>query len=1027
MKTTSKKLLSVLLALVMIFSSVVAASAAVTGDKITADPTTNLIQGYVANGSTNADTYSNVLLFDMIDEMLKEKDLNSQLDLPDALEKGLNTIGVKIDLNSINGICNTLNGVAKNVDNWFFKNTVLLAAGDLKDINLSVWKTKYTRSAANDPKILNGVIQFAKDNSGLVKKFIAGNLSLGLIGNIKVSGKTLTDTVNGIMGEGGVYQILKDKIAGVVYEEGSAQYNTAKAKTVDKIIFEDLMTVGLDGLLAKADAAIRGSWVDVEDPNEVWAYLYNDRGFKLEGALAAFNFNASFNFDKLVSSLANVIWNFAKPYVSDLLGLYGATINEWIAGNEYSAPFAKFLDFTKPVNLDFTSNSVKDLNKFFGQILGSVSTYTGWNNSANLGKNLEDLFVWALANRDTTVATDPYAGIDTSSFANCALSLAKILVRINVKGDDRDTVIAQMDACTSATQVITKLLPYLLNRDAAVVSAKSTTWETVLGDIAGYYLKDLVPLYTNATNTKMYAPSSSTSIWDVLNYAANFYMVDLNLDALFGLEMTKDSTFLAKLDQLQALLCGSTIAYTKASTYLPRLINHIIGLDLSAVVADDVEAVFIDKNTSFSASQLVFTFLDNTIKALLGQSIFASGTFTSIDALLQNSALGASAEKLLNGLNNKKGVILPIVLYFLSTLTDKWQFEVAIGDNNAVTVKYGGKTLKQDTDFTVSSKVNEKGKSALVTVKGKGEYSGAVTGVSNCTSHSFGAAKCTTKADATNKKAGVNTYTCTRCGKTKTAAIAYPKTLTVAKSVVWTGKALKPAVTVKDTAGKEIAASNYTVSYAKNTNVGTATVTVTFKGNYTGKLTAKFSIVPAQTKGLKVSKAADTSITLTWTKVTGAKYYEVYGSDDGGKTFKKIATVSTNTYKVTKVNGKALAANKAYQFKVRALDSTKKLIGAYSSVLKTGTTTKAPVVKLTSTKSKQVVAKWAKVDGAKKFIVYKSTDGKKWTKVTTTKNAKTTSYTLKKLSGGKKIYVKVAAVGSYGNAESKPVYITVKK
>ena len=1008
MKTTSKKLLSILLAITMIFSTVVAASAAVTGDKITADPTTNLIQGYVGNGSINADKISSNLLLDLVDEKLKELDLNSLVNenLPSAAVSALKLMGITIKLNSVNEMLDTLNKIAKHR----LVNTLLKAFGDLKDLNLSVFKTKYTRGADSDLTILNVVVQFAADNKSIVKKFVAGNLNTGI--------DAANDAINDVLGPDGVYGKIKEILAGVVYEEGSAQYNTAKAKTVDKIIFEDMMTVGLDSLLKKADDTIKGKWVDVDDPNEVWAYLYG-QGFKFEGALSAFKFDNSLNFDKLIASLANAIWNYAKTYIPAMLAEYGDDINAWLAGNEYAAPFAKFIDFTNEINLDFTSTSVKDINKFFGQILAGIApSYTNWNNSANLGKNLEDLFVWGLKNRDVT-ENDPYAGIDTSSFAKCALSLAKIIVRINVKDD---AVIAQMDACTSATQVITKLLPYLLNRDASIVSSKSTTWQTVLGDIAGYYLKDFVPLYTNSANTKMYAPSSSTSIWDVLNYAANFYMVDLNLDALFGLEMTKSESFLSKVDKLQGVLCGSTIAYTKASTYLPDLIEHILSLDLNTIIKDDIESVFIDKNTSFTASQLVFTFLDNTIKALVGQSIFASGTFSSIDALLKNSALGASAEKLLDGLNNKKGTILPIVLYFLSTLTDKWNFEVTIGDNNAVTVKFGGKTLVKDTDFTVSSKVNVKGKSALVTVKGKGEYSGTVTGVSACTSHSYGSAKCTTKADATKKKAGVNTYTCTRCGATKTSSIAYPKTLTAAKTAVWTGKAIKPTVTVKDSAGKEIAAKNYTVAYAKNTNVGTATITVTFKGNYTGKLTATFNILPAQVKGLKASKITNTSITLTWTKVTGAKYYKVEQSLDGKKWTVVKDNVTANTLTISK-----LKANTKYQFRVTAKDSTKKLIGKASAVLKTGTATNATTVKLTSSKSKTVVAKWTKVTGATKYTIYKSTDGKKFTKVTTTKNAKTLSYTFKKLSGGKKFYVKVAAVNAYGSTESKVVSITVKK
>ena len=82
------------------------------------------------------------------------------------------------------------------------------------------------------------------------------------------------------------------------------------------------------------------------------------------------------------------------------------------------------------------------------------------------------------------------------------------------------------------------------------------------------------------------------------------------------------------------------------------------------------------------------------------------------------------------------------------------------------------------------------------------------------------------------------------CGAKKTATtIYYPKTIKLSKTAyTYTGKAIKPKVTVKDSKGKTISSSNYTVSYKSNTKVGKATVTVTFKGNYTGTISKTFII-----------------------------------------------------------------------------------------------------------------------------------------------------------------------------------------
>ena len=62
-------------------------------------------------------------------------------------------------------------------------------------------------------------------------------------------------------------------------------------------------------------------------------------------------------------------------------------------------------------------------------------------------------------------------------------------------------------------------------------------------------------------------------------------------------------------------------------------------------------------------------------------------------------------------------------------------------------------------------------------------------------------------------------------------------------SFEYTGEAIKPTVTVKD-GSTTIPASEYTVSYSNNKNVGMATVTITDKkgGNYTVSGSATFEI-----------------------------------------------------------------------------------------------------------------------------------------------------------------------------------------
>ena len=76
-----------------------------------------------------------------------------------------------------------------------------------------------------------------------------------------------------------------------------------------------------------------------------------------------------------------------------------------------------------------------------------------------------------------------------------------------------------------------------------------------------------------------------------------------------------------------------------------------------------------------------------------------------------------------------------------------------------------------------------------------------------------------------------------------------PKNIKTAKvtltstSFNYTGQAIEPIVEKVTDGTKTIPASNYTISYSNNTSAGQGTVTITGKGNYTGKISKTFNIV----------------------------------------------------------------------------------------------------------------------------------------------------------------------------------------
>ncbi len=123
-----------------------------------------------------------------------------------------------------------------------------------------------------------------------------------------------------------------------------------------------------------------------------------------------------------------------------------------------------------------------------------------------------------------------------------------------------------------------------------------------------------------------------------------------------------------------------------------------------------------------------------------------------------------------------------------------------------VTVKDGTQTLVLNTDYTVKYSNNTNAGTATVTVTGKGNYGGEA-------SKSF-----------------------TITAKTLTNAM-----LSVS-DVTYNGKPQTPTVTVKDGTQTLVLNTDYTVKYSDNTNAGTATVTVTGKGNYSGEASKSFTI-----------------------------------------------------------------------------------------------------------------------------------------------------------------------------------------
>ncbi|MBQ3137710.1 MAG: leucine-rich repeat protein [Clostridia bacterium] len=257
--------------------------------------------------------------------------------------------------------------------------------------------------------------------------------------------------------------------------------------------------------------------------------------------------------------------------------------------------------------------------------------------------------------------------------------------------------------------------------------------------------------------------------------------------------------------------------------------------------------------------------------------------------------------------------------------------------------------------------------------------------------------------------------------------ITVPQEFKLSKSsYTYDGKEKNPKVIIKNREGKIFTeGTDYTVSYEKGRILpGKYTVKITFNGKYTGVVKRYFTIKPKATSKLTALQTTST-ITLKWSKVTGADGYAVYMYDTKTKKYKKVNSTTSSKYKIT-----GLEAGKVYKFKVRAYTKDGGTIwGSYSDVLQTATKTKAPTLSKLTSGTKQLTATWKTVSGATGYEVVYSTSKKftkKTTKTVTIKKAKTKKTTIKKLKKGKKYYVKVRAYKTVNGKKIYGAYSSVK-
>ncbi len=246
----------------------------------------------------------------------------------------------------------------------------------------------------------------------------------------------------------------------------------------------------------------------------------------------------------------------------------------------------------------------------------------------------------------------------------------------------------------------------------------------------------------------------------------------------------------------------------------------------------------------------------------------------------------------------------------------------------SVTLKsVSGRTLKKDRDYTITCTENVEIGTATVTATGKGKYSETISTTFSIVPGKVGTptvkvidgetvevsfeevkgaqwyelfANGTSVGITPNTKINITgmtpgkTYKITvravtevdgedYCGSQSGSVTVKPlhkiedcDVILSAKEFAYTGKWIRPEVTVELDGEELVAGEDYTLKYRNNKYTGKAYVQITGKGGYTGSVKEEFIIKPAQITGVKVKSTTRDSVKLTFNKSSSITYYEVY-------------------------------------------------------------------------------------------------------------------------------------------------------
>lgn len=240
----------------------------------------------------------------------------------------------------------------------------------------------------------------------------------------------------------------------------------------------------------------------------------------------------------------------------------------------------------------------------------------------------------------------------------------------------------------------------------------------------------------------------------------------------------------------------------------------------------------------------------------------------------------------------------------------------------------------------------------------------------------------------------------------------------------YTGSQVKPNPVVKLNGKTLVKNTDYTVAYSNNINTGKATMTITGKGNYYGKIVKTFVITPKAPKSAACSLYGYDDVKVKWSAVKGASGYYVYYKRSTSDSYTYLGyTANTSAKKANLYDGKKYyfkivpyktiggTKYKGLQYKTASVYTLKKLSAPYVSKYSSGKV-KVKWSNIAGESGYQI-SRSTKSSGINVVYTYRTTKGK--SKVVSAKKRKTYYYRVRayRTVDGKRIYAPWSSARKY--------------